>query len=291
MASGVDRPIFIIGVGRSGSTAFHQVLSAHPAVAWLSRLSDLCPSRPSWTRCQMRVLDVPILGSVFQRIYEPSEAYRFWDYHCRGFSVPCRDLRADDVTERVRVHLPRVLAGVTTSRRRRILIKITGWPRVRFLYELFPDARFIHVLRDGRAVVNSLINVDWWFGWAGPQRWVWGDLSPAQQAEWERHCRSFVALAAIQWKLLMDAMEEATRGLSPRQLLTIRYEDLCADPEGAFRQAVAFCELDYPPVFGAAVRRARLRSENDKWRQDLTADQQRVLHEVLGEYLARYGYA
>ena len=70
-------------------------------------------------------------------------------------------------------------------KRNRLLIKITGWPRIGYLNEIFSDAKFIHILRDGRAVANSLINVEFWRGWQCPQNWRFGRLTEKQQKEWE----------------------------------------------------------------------------------------------------------
>jgi hypothetical protein len=149
-----DSPIIIVGVGRSGSTIFHQVMCGHPSVTWLSRFSDRYPSRPARAHMLMQLIDVPVIGPFLSRQYDPGESYRFWDHYYRGFSVPCRDLAAGDVTPSAKQQLPLALAGLATSKRTRPLLKITGWPRLGYLAEVFPQARFIHVLRDGRAVAN-----------------------------------------------------------------------------------------------------------------------------------------
>jgi hypothetical protein len=183
------------------------------------------------------------------------------------------------------------MAELFTPRRRRLLHKITGWPRIGFLRELFPDARFIHICRDGRAVANSLLEVDFWRGWCGPERWRWGELTGSQRAEWERHGRSFIALAGLQWKLLMDATAEAASRIPSGQFMQLRYEDFVSDPVQHFRNVAAFCGLEWLPRFEKAIAAYELRSANDKWRRDLTAEQQAVLQSVLGESLAKYGYA
>src|SRR5213078_3203453 len=102
-----------------------------------------------------------------------------------------------------------ILARILGRRRHRLLVKITGWPRVGYLRAIFPDARFIHLIRDGRAVANSLIHTDFWRGWAGPSKWQWGEMGAEHHEEWERHGRSFVALAGIQWKIMMGAIRQA----------------------------------------------------------------------------------
>lgn len=290
MLVAVFQPIFIVGVGRSGSSIFHQLFAHHPNVVWLSRLSDAHPERPEINRRLMRALDVPLAGPLLYSRFDPGECYTFWDHFYQGFSVPCRDLRADDVPPPAAKRIVAALDGLLTSRRQRHLIKITGWPRIGFLKAIFPDARFIHVLRDGRPVASSFLKVDWWWGWRGPAHWRWGELSPEHAEEWDRHDRSFVALAGIQWKILMDAMEKSKPGLSPGQLLEIRYEDVCADPVAQFRSAVDFAGLQWSPGFESYVRGQQLRNENAKWRGELSPPQQAVLEAVLSESLARYGY-
>jgi omega-hydroxy-beta-dihydromenaquinone-9 sulfotransferase len=285
-----ERPIFIVGVGRSGSTIFHHLLSSHPNVAWLSDVSERWPAHPERSRAFLRALDLPGAEPYALRYAEPQEAYRFWDHYVRGFGTPCRDLVASDVMLASAKRIRDALGRITTPRRNRLLLKITGWPRVSFLREIFPDARFIHVLRDGRAVAASLLNVDFWWGWRGPSNWRWGPLTPAQQEEWECHGRSFVALAAIQWKILMDAMQEAKRDLDPAGMMDVRYEDLCRDPIPMLRRATEFAELPWATVLERAVAREGLRSENDKWRRDLTPRQQEILQTVLATHLAQYGY-
>ena len=287
----IDRPIFVIGVGRSGSTLFHQMFAQHPDLAWLSGLCDRFPNHPGVNRALLRLLDLPLLGDLLRRRYEPGECYIFWNHHCLGFRQPFRDLLASDVTELNRRRIPKVMQPLTAGRRQRLLYKITGWPRIGFLHELFPDARFIHVYRDGRAVANSLLAVDFWRGWHGPAQWRWGVLSPEHQDEWERHGKSFVALAGIQWKLLMDATTEASARIPAEQIMQIRYEDFVTDPVSRFRDVVKFCDLEWSPRFERAIASYTLETANSKWREDLTPAQRAILQAVLAESLLKYGYS
>lgn len=286
-----DRPIFIVGAGRSGSTVFHRVFCAHPGVAWQSPLCDMFPANPGLNRALLQVAPWPLLGKFLTRYLRPGERYKYWEHYCRGFARPCRDLRDADVMPSHRRKIPPALAQLATSSRRRVLIKVTGWPRVGFLRALFPRARFIHVYRDGRAVAASLLAVRFWRGWEGPARWGFGELDPTQQSEWERHGKSFVALAGIQWKLLMAAMDEAARGVPGTDLVHIRYEDFIGDPVDTFKKVVDFCELDWSARFENSIKRQQLKTANEKWRSSLTEAQQTILEEVLAESLQRYGYS
>ncbi len=290
-AAMIDRPIFIVGAGRSGSTVFHRMFCEHPNVAWQSPLCDKFPAHPGFNRTLLRVAHWPALGKFLTGYLRPGERYRFWDHYCRGFPRPCRDLLASDVTPVHRRNIPPALAQLATSSRRRVLIKITGWPRIGFLRELFPHAKFIHVYRDGRSVASSLLAVSFWRGWEGPPQWGFGELDPLQQAEWEHYGRSFVALAGIQWKLLMLAMDKAAMNVPATNLMHVRYEDFIDEPVATFRNVAEFCELDWSASFETSIRRKRLRNANEKWRDYLTLEQQALLEDVLAESLQRYGYS
>jgi len=284
-------PIIIVGAGRTGTTVFHHMLSEHPRLAWLpGKVSSRFPERLELGRLVMKGLDYPLLGELLKRRIKPGESYPFWEHHCKGFSAPYRDLLAADVTEKDRSHLPRTMAKILSERRNRLLLKITGWPRIGFLSEIFGDARFIHVMRDGRAVANSMLNVYFWQGWKGPHDWGWGELSPTQEIEWNDHGQSFVVLAAIQWKILMDAMEKAKGTISSEKFLEIRYENLCSDPVGQLQKVAQFSDLEWTGSFERQIRKYQPRNTNDKFKYDLTAEQQSDLEEVLRNYLMRYGY-
>ncbi|MEA2713003.1 MAG: omega-hydroxy-beta-dihydromenaquinone-9 sulfotransferase, partial [Gemmatimonadales bacterium] len=186
----VTKPIIIVGTGRCGSTVFHRLLASHPQVMWLSGLCDRYPSKPAWNRRAVTALDNPVLRRAFGGRLRPGECYRFWDTHAYGFSAPFRDLVRADVTPRIKKQVRAAFEPMLTPARNRLLIKITGWPRLGFLSEIFEDAKFIHIVRDGRAVASSLLHVDFWRGWFGPQGWRAGMLSGEDLAEWESYNRS-----------------------------------------------------------------------------------------------------
>lgn len=285
----LDRPIFIVGIGRCGSTIFHRILCEHPQISWLTGFADCKPSRPSMSGMIMKMADWPFAGSLVRRIY-PSECYRFWEYHCPGFRRPFRDLLAEDVSDRSKNRVRNALNVVTTHRRPRLSMKITGWPRVGLLARIFPTAKFIHLGRDGRSVANSFMNVPWWRGWQGPENWRWGELADNYREEWEFHGRSFVALAGIQWKIFMDAFESAKKKLPDQNLLDLNYQELCSDPVGVYEKTLNFCGLQESASFSHSLEKFSLVDTGSKWRKDLSERQQQILNEVLAGYLEKYGY-
>jgi hypothetical protein len=238
----------------------------------------------------MRLLDLPLPAGLLRKRIYPGEFYPFWEHFCPGFSEPCRDLVKEDVTIAVKEKATVILGGMLTAKRDRLLIKITGWPRMGFLKEIFPDAKFIHIFRDGRSVANSWLQLDWWSGWGGPERWRWGGLSEEQRQKWDHSGRSFIVLAALGWEILMRAFAEAERSLPDGDVLRIPYEGLCREPGLWFRRAAEFAEMEWPAKLEEIVGRFPWHCADDKWRHDLTGAQQQMLIEALACTSKRYGY-
>ena len=257
---------------------------------WVWGFTLVYPDRPWMNRWAVTAMDNPLLHRLFGWKIRPMESYEFWDRHAYGFSEPCRDLVRSDVSARVKRQLHQALGAQLTRRRNRLLLKITGWPRIGYLHEVFEDARFIHIMRDGRAVASSLLHVDFWRGRYGPQGWRAGLLSPEDQALWESYDRSFAALAGIEWRIQMRAMDAARKQLDPRLFMEVRYEAFCEQPMETFRRVLEFAELPESRALERAVRNEKIRSTSNRWRDDLVPGQQMILDDVLRDDLRRYGY-
>jgi hypothetical protein len=285
----VEKPIFLSGLGRSGTTIIHSVLAEHPHANWLSLFCAKYPKRPEFNRWVMHAIDVPLVKTLVKRRFEPLENYTFWTTYYGGFFRPCRDLTSADVTVQVKKSIRRILGKLVTRKRYRMLIKTTGMTRVSFLHTIFPDGKFIHVIRDGRAVAHSRMNVEFWRGWEGRLLWP-GELPESYRLEWEKYNFSFVALAGIEWKANMDLFETLKRDYPHIPILEVRYEAFCANPLAEIKRMTEFCELEWTPQFEDSVRAFHVGTENEKWKRDLTEEQKGVLQDVLQPYLIRYGY-
>jgi hypothetical protein len=144
-------PLFIIGTGRCGSTVFHDLLAQHPRVTWLSGLTNRHPARPQLNSLLLKFFAVPGADRILRKQWYPVEAYRFWDHYYRGFGMPYRDLDAEDLFPGSIQPLRAAAQACVTPARPHLLCKITGWPRLGFLNTVYPQAKFINVIRDGRA--------------------------------------------------------------------------------------------------------------------------------------------
>lgn len=286
----IQNPIFIIGTGRCGSTLFHDLFSYHPQLAWVSGFCNYAPRWPILNRMVLRADSHALSQKLMRRVLRPSEGIFYWDYLAPGFARATQDLKAVDVHARVKKFARREMARLLTAKRHRLLHKITGWPRTDYLLAMFPDAKFIHVYRDGRAVAHSFFTVKWWDGWRGPSNWICGDLPPAYAKEWEQSGRAFITLAAIQWKILMDAYEEAKKNLSSKNYLEFKYEEFTENPCTIFDRVLNFCDLPMDKRFERFVANLRLESKNDKWRKSLSEQQQALFQKSLAAHLGKYGY-
>jgi sulfotransferase family protein len=286
----LGKPLIIVGTGRCGSTMFFRLLAAHPDVMWLSGFADRYPTKPKWNRWAVSALDSWLVHQLLGHRIVPGERYHFWDCHAPGFSAPYRDLLQEDVTPQVKERVRATLELMLSPTRNRLLLKVAGWSRIGFFNEILEDARFVHLVRDGRAVANSLLHVDFWRGWQGPQGWRAGPLSPEDQAAWEKRDCSFVTLAGLLWKIRVRATERARQALHPNAFLQINYETLCEQPLDTYRRVLEFAELPNSPALEHQIKAATIRNMSNRWRADLTAAQQAELTDLLQEDLSRYGY-
>ncbi|GAA4445944.1 sulfotransferase family protein [Phytohabitans houttuyneae] len=297
----------VVGTGRCGSTLVQELLTRHPAVGFISGVDD---------RLSRLNLDGRFNGRIYRRMgprpagmtslkhstrllergrlrVAPSEAYRLIDRHVfAGFSRPCRDLLADDLTPRMAARLRAFFQRRVERQRCDVLLQhLTGWPRTGFLHAAFSDLRVIHVVRDGRAVANSWLQMGWWDGWRGPDNWLYGPLPAPLRQEWEDSGRSFPVLAALGWRMLMDAYAQARAVHPAAQWLDVRYEDLVRAPNEQTARMLSFLGLQWTTDFEAGFARHHFHTERDAaYRQELTAAQVAAMERALDKALPQWGY-
>lgn len=231
----VERPIFIMGVGRSGTTVLGTALSLHRQVAFLNEPKAL------W---HAGVGQEDVIGSYDRGVAR----YR---------------LGRSDVDGRVSRRLRRIYgACLFWTRRRRIVEKNAEIVhRVPFLRAVFPDARFLLLVRNGRDVSQSIHLWsqrhgkrrggelhDWWGADRRKWRLMLDELARAEptlqaalgQLERVGDDRQW---AAVEWSLAMRAgLAEAER--SPESVRVIRFESLAERPLEVLADILRFGGLD-----------------------------------------------
>jgi hypothetical protein len=298
---------FVIGTGRCGSTLVHEVLARHPEVGFISNLQDKLPMLPfggRWNNALLRRAAPrdPRLGPFRdrQKLVErgrlrvaPSEGWQLLERQLSPLlATPHRDLLAADATPWLTARLQQFFERSMAAQHRRVFLHhLTGWPRTGLLQAALPQARFVHVVRDGRAVANSWLQTSWWSGYQGPSRWYLGSLPEPYAQEWAASGESFVLLAGLGWKLLMDAFQAARQAVPPSQWLDVHYEDVVADPRGQVASMLEFLGLRWTAKFEAGFSRYVFDPRRrDAFRRDLDADQLALLDKSLAGHLEGYGY-
>jgi hypothetical protein len=202
---------FICGVTRSGTTLLRLMLDTHPEVA--------IPGETHW---------VPRLIKRMERSkLSPEEAADFVVNHKRWGDF---HLEGEDLRERWQAIKPfnaadaiRAFYGLYSERegKPRYGDKTPGYVREMLrIQRVLPEARFIHIIRDGRDVALSVLKLNW------------GPSNPTEAAElWVER----IAKARKQAPKVNHYME-------------VFFEDLVMDTEGTLRRVCEFIDLSYDPV-------------------------------------------
>ncbi len=153
----------------------------------------------------------------------------------------------------------------------------------------YPEAVAVHVVRDARDVVTSLLERGWLSAERqgaddarlafGPYARFW--VEPGREAEFEQV--SDARRAAWAWRRYVTAAAAA-----PERTVELRYERLVADPRGAAEPVAERLRVAVEPVadaFAAVHDRSA-----GRWRRDLTAEQLADVEDEAGEALERLGY-
>lgn len=268
----LDRPIFIIGAPRSGSSLLFNVLRTS------SRLAH-------W----------------------PGEAHEVWeaDYHpaLRGWDSNALD--ATDVTPEAAARIRRSFVLLTGSHRRMIGKTPRNSLRVPFVDALFPDARFVFLRRDGLDNVNSLINA-----WRTPRYKTYRLPEPHSipgvdplwwkfvlYPEWRADSRGpLEVVCAQQWKVCNDGALEAAAAMSSDRWIEVSYEDFIERPVEETGRMMELLELPYEQRVrdtAAAARRTPINivtpPERGKWRRENPQEIAAILP-LIAPTMAALGY-
>jgi hypothetical protein len=156
--------------------------------------------------------------------------------------------------------------------------------RLPLLVEAFPDATFVLLTRDGRAVANSLRRVNWWSGF-----WVFWYGSTTDQ--WEAAGGDPWELAARHWVEEVEALERGTATIPPDHLHSLSYEDFVADPVARLAEVAGLAGLPADDAWVAELERLSYPDNNESWRSQLDPAALATIERFQRDTLRRYGYA
>lgn len=297
------RPIFLVGMGRSGTTIVFECLATHPSVGWLAHHANRFPSQ-RWLYALNRLCDYSL---VFRKAIErsdqerslleklrlgPAEAYETWETIC-GEKIRYDWLLEDRATDAERAAAARLIADVLRwSGKTRFAAKLTGPPRIAYLASLVPDAVFVHVVRDGRAVARSLLRVGFWRDTWRRDQPAWKNGFPEEYARLARESENPpLALAALQWRRAIEVAAKESAAIGPGRVLEVRYERFLADPIAAVDSLLAGVGLGPSPRIHAFLRRRyEVRDMNARAQRGGTDADRELLERLLGPTLRSLGY-
>ncbi len=289
MTNAIERPIFIVGSGRSGTTIFYRLLAGHRSLGWFSSYIQRFPRLPLLARLNTLYQTPPLVKRFRDDRWfpKPVEGYKLWNmFHPVKNSTGSPLLTEKDAATADTEGMRRFIANVLhSSRRARFMNKNTrNTRRSRYLHAMFPDALFIHVIRDGRAVTNSFLNVDWW-----PTLSVWW-AEGKTPVELQREGVDPVLVAARTWKLAVEGILRDKEHIPDEQYMEIRYEKLMQDPITEVKRSLDFCDLPWAPRFQAHIEAFNIKSRNFKWTDRFTVQQIASIEKEIGPLLEQLEY-
>ena len=302
----IDRlkdPVFFIGFPRSGTTIIFEAFVRNPEFGWLANYAEMWP-RAIAANILCRLLDNRLVcfrgrkkqyGSVRfgnRLLPQPVEAYAFWD-HYTGIDFS-HDYLIGQKADKTGCRAVREALQKTMwyQNKMRFTTKLTGPGRIGYLRSIFPDARFVHVIRDGRAVVESLFRVEFWHAQGGMEAPFWNNgLDAASLADWEQSARDPLVLAAHQWKRIIEITRDESRKLSAAHYVELKYEDFVKSPHTAISELQLWAGAQRNAMeFNVEKNVARLGDMNKKHLEVFSGDQIATMNRVMSTLLAQLDY-
>ncbi len=292
-------PLFILGHWRSGTTLLHELLVLDPRHTSPSTYDCFAPGHslitktgakrhftwmlPSrrqmdnmpvgWDRPQEEEFALALLGA-------PSPYLDIAFPNCAPLDAAALDL--DELPARQRALWKRTflrfLQTISVRDARRLVLKSPPHTcRIPTLLEMFPEAQFIHIVRDPVAVYFSTVNL-----WKTLHR-TQGMHAPTHDGLEERVFERF---------LHVHRRLEATRGLvRPERFHELRYEDLTKDPIGELR--ILYDRLGLGSFENLRPHLERYLGENAQYERNRWQPSEAQVTEVTRrwrEVIERYGY-
>jgi Sulfotransferase family len=275
-ASGRQPFPFIVGFGRSGTTLLRAMLDSHPDLAIPPETHFVVPMAMRRRHYERDGFDHSrFLADLFTRF---GGRMRRWGLDRATVAEALARSAPTGTPEALRA-----VYGAYAARHRKprygdkTPVHVLNLP---LLGALFPESRFVHIIRDGRDSTVSYLAQEW-----GP---------------------TTVAEGALRWRRAIHAGRREGARLGPTRYREVRYEALVNDPEAELRPLCSFLGLSFhPAVLRYHLNAERLISETDEshsrlrqpptagvrdWRRDMSASDIALFEALAGDALEDLGY-
>lgn len=314
----ICRPVLIVGAPRCGTSLLQKILRNHPEFHSLPSESELIwdqychPRLRNWeSECLDETHATPALREEIRRKFEqyiwPA---RYWSPVERADIIwGFRRVPAVRALMRAayRYGSPLLRLAVARNKPMRLIEKTaSNCFRLGFVNEIFPDAKIIFPLRDGRNSVNSLIN-----GWMHPTRFFTYDVPkplsigeyPYQRwkfvlpAGWGEYVdRPLEEVCAFQWRSCNESMlAETAKHKYDGRVLPVKLEELTRNPNDWLRKLAEFVEVPYDDYFRRLAADLPVINSpdgdisRDKWQRQNRERVERIIPEIAPT-MQRLGY-
>jgi hypothetical protein len=181
-----------------------------------------------------------------------------------------------------------------------VIKEVNGSHAADLVMSLFPRSRLIFLVRDGRDVIDSILDSDAPGGWRAKRR------GRAEVGDRGEKRLALVRQNSRNWEARMNVCARAYDEHEPALRHRLRYEDLLGDTPAVLGELLAWIGL---PAADGRVRgiaeshafaavpenrkgpgKVRRYASPGRWREALSPEEQRVTEEVMGDRLAELGY-
>jgi hypothetical protein len=239
----------------------------HPDFGWIPSWVSAFPRFPRLSAVN-RLWSLPGTDRFretrfFPKPVEPNDVFRHWlsGYFSEVLDEPTVRLASE--------RLPKVFGRMLRAQgKRRFLVKMVGRPvKVELLNLVFPDAFFVHVVRDLKPTVASLLQVEF-YQQTALDPWPWGRI-PEEYLEFYRRSGKAVEVSAgIKVRLNRSEVERQLARIEPDRWIELPYSDFVADPIPPLRQIADRAEISLDEDFVRRVKARKVYSGADhKWKK------------------------
>jgi hypothetical protein len=257
----VERPVFLIGMPRSGTTMMQDLLCAHPGMAYFDNTMNRYPT----TFCAMdhfrRLLRLDfqaerfLQDSVNVSPSSPSDGIAVWEKWLKldPMSLEYRHIVIADFSpsERQAIYdtIRKVIWCHGDPKKRLFNALRASLPHLELVQDLFPDAKFVYILRDARMTANSLIKLcrldmerqKKAGEIPGDRPFIPYPRFPKLAEYVEKYGPLDIRTTANLWNDAVTYIDQVSPRLT--HFHQVRFEDMLADPLGEVSRILEFCEL------------------------------------------------
>ncbi len=307
-----DRPVFLLGMPRSGTTMLQDILCSHPQIGYINNTMNFFPDSFCFIDHYRRKLGLDFEGdryladSVTVTAGSPSDAVSMW---CKWFHVDVYDLfyaprtMADFPPELINeIHsvVSKVMWCYSGGRTRFFNKLLAVMPYIENVRDIFPGARFVHIIRDARNTANSMLKLYR----TEVQHQKDMDLVHRDPVKGDQFFVSYPRLPKLASYISQFGLDDirttahlwndevtyidSIRGAIPN-FYEVRYEDIVAGPEREISRLLEFCELSpLDDSCGAIWKKIR---EVGTLRHSNKYENFSMVEEICAENMRKHGYA